>query len=395
MKLDIKKTGLIIVASSAFMVANAQAADDGFSVYGNFGAELHQTSSKANKDAKSVGGLTLVDGGNRFGFKGSKSYDGGAVASVSGHIEVALPINSNADRAAKIDFDGKKDGFNARQANVQVALRNGGTLGLGQQNNLRVGSGWMAASWDSHAAELPRGVNGARYAGIKYVHGFGIGSVGVMLGIDNTDNGADETPPTVTPSETSFQDAAGTTPTYDKKAGVPAKANNAIDKLGVLLSLNPTKALGIQVGYDSAKGDNTEDPLEKTDTALAVSYGAGPVNAHLGYAMNAESAGKAEKNKNSISLNFSFNAGRVTPFLGYRQSTYGGKDAEGVDLADNKTETETGISVGANIASILGGSGFVGYDAWANKEGTEGNDATAIKFGLFYTFATANIGMKN
>jgi hypothetical protein len=390
MKLDIKKTGLIIVASSAFMVANAQAAEDGFSVYGNVGIELHQISSKAKKDAKSVGGLTTVDGGNRFGFKGSRSYDGGAVASVSGNLEVGVALNGN-----DVGTDeGKSTSFVGRQANVQVALRNGGTLGLGQQNNLRVGSGWMANSWWDYAAALPRAVNTARYTGIKYVHGFGIGSVGIMLGMDGIDNGADETLPKVTTSETSFQDEAATsTPTYDKKAGVPAKANNAIDKLTVLLSLNPTKALGIQVGYDSAKGDNTEDPMEETDTALAVSYGAGPVKAHLGYAMYSKSQGKLAEDKTSISLNATFNAGSVSPFVGYRQSEHSNKDAKGEKEDDLKVET--GISVGVNLSKILGGSGFVGYDAWANKGGTEGNDETAIKFGLFYTFATANIGMRN
>ena len=253
MKLDIKKTGLIIAASSAFMVASVVQAEESFKVYGNLGAEFWQETKKANKDAESAGGFTFVDGGNRFGFNGSKTYSDGAVASVKGHIEVGTAFD--ADKGAT--------SFGGRHANVKVALRSGGTLGLGQQSNLRVSSGWMANSWYSYAAELPRAVNGPRYTGVSYVHGFGIGSFGIMLGIDNTDDGSKTKAAGASTKATTF--TAGNTPVIENVEATPAseKANNAIDKMTIRLNVNPTKEVGLQFGYDSAKGDKSEDSKEK------------------------------------------------------------------------------------------------------------------------------------
>ena len=108
-----------------------------------------------------------------------------------------------------------------------------------------------------------------------------------------------------------------------------------------------------------------------------------------------ETEGKAKKDSTSITLNGSYNMGSITPFFGYRTTSYSGTDAKGVDLKDSEKTAGTGISVGANLASLLGGSGFVGYDSWTNAGGTEGKDTQAIKAGVFYKFSTAEIGMRN
>ena len=369
MKLNFKKAGLIVAASGAFLAANAFADGHGVSqmdrmvqvkegsgatVYGNFGMELHQTSSKARKDADSVGGLGIQEGGNRFGVTFSK-LGSGAVKSVAGNIEFQ----------AKTDPDAGGWTLTGRQANVTVNLNSGGALTLGQQNNPRPGSGWFSNAWGAQASEFggpARGVNGSRYTGVKYMHGFGMGSFAIMLGIDDTDNG-------------------------DKSTTSTTSAQNALDKTSLLLNLKPMPALGVDVGYNKRVGDLKDDNREWSNLALAVSYTLPVANVHFGFGTyeetNAGGVAKAKNEHTQMALNASFKAGEFTPFVGYKQRSFTHKDENGEK--NDALKDETSISVGANF-SALGGSSFVGYDSVTNGSGAEGADTTRIMTGLFYSF---------
>lgn len=401
MKLDMKKTGLIIAATSAFMATGIMADNHGDKfdsqmdrmvtvtegtgahLYGKFGMELLQKTAKKDKDADETSSIALQDGGNRFGVTYTKLFSG-AVKSVVGNIEFQ----------AETDADAGGWTLSGRQANIAVNLSNGGTLRLGQQNNHRVSSGGQSASWTGVETELNRGVNGSRYTGVSYVQNFGIASIAVMVGIDGTDDGA-KTKATADKQEVvGFVGGNGATVTNTVR-GTPEteEGNTLLDKTTLLLGINPTPELSLQLGYDAKAGDAKDDAQTESDIAFGIGYAAGPIVAHLGYAVwkienrrdDDGNIDREEINRNSLSLNASFNAGALTPFIGYEQAEYDGKDASGNDLADSLTETAVAFAAGVNFG-LFGGQSVVQFDSLTNAKGKEGADTTRILTGLFYSF---------
>lgn len=413
MKLDVKKTGLIIAVSGALMVGSVFAnenEDDSkrFSklfgmmdelmaekkrvhVYGKFGLELHNTSEKAGENFDTVGGLGFKDGGNRFGANFSKFMEGGAVKSVVGTIEFQTEV------------DPDEGGWNleARHANVAIHLRNKGTLTLGQQSNLRVSSGDMSKSWTGSDSALKRSVNGSRYTGVSYVQNFGIGLVGLMVGVDNTDDGQKRIPAAVRIPNGAGADTR--TVLVDLPEGAK-KDNQFLDNLSFLLSVSPMKALEVQLAYDSKKGDSKKYKAEESDISLGVGYSMGPISAHLGFASrvtnnsvreykNGFSGAKREisfkeQTIQSVSLNAKFDAGVVQPFVGVRQSAYETKfkrPSGGTVKSDFFSNAEVAISAGVNF-EVLGGQSVFQLDVVSNVDGVEDAEKTRFLTGLFYEF---------
>ena len=334
MKLNFKKAGLIVAASGAFLAANAFAAGHEMSVkpYAHIGVELR--SESADDGSTKTSALAFKDGGNRLGVKATKG-------NVTGQIEFAAGGVNGA-------------GYSARQANVMIDLGNGGKLGIGQQNNIRVGNGGMSNSWTGSVTDLNRGVNGVRYAGVSYSQAIGIGSVAVMVGAKaNDDNGDVET----------------------------SEDGNSINQMTARLTLSPMDALSVQVHYDNYDGDTNKNSI-----AAAVTYSMGAIKVYAGYNMHTEtqdeSSDKTEAKRTDMAVTASFDAGVAQPFAGMSTVT---NDDTKKDGNDGDNETESNMTLGANFM-VLGGKSYVQYDNRTNAKGVKDDKNNSISTGIFYSF---------